>query len=238
MSRRSLFVLLLSFATMLLDPVRAVADEGPTAKQAYDRGVSAFKRGDEKGAAQEFARADALEPTPVALQAALDAAIEADDLALASVLLERSKRAPATPGLAASITAAHLAFRDRLTAPRAASSSSMSTPPDGGLPPIVAYGGIGLSTVLAGLTTYFAIRTSDTHDAFANAGCEQENRPPCATLRSDGESRQQFTNVGFVSTLIVGLATAIIGFGFTDWNASGPGSHDRRGAMGAPGLRF
>ncbi|MBX3219344.1 MAG: hypothetical protein KF795_02425 [Labilithrix sp.] len=83
------------------------------AKEAYDRGVEAHKRGELHDAAEEFARADALAPSAVALQAALDAAIEADDASLGAALLERSKRGPAPPALASSITAAHLKFRGR-----------------------------------------------------------------------------------------------------------------------------
>lgn len=84
------------------------------AKEAYDRGLEAHKRGDLTRAAEEFARADSLAPSAVALQAALDAAIEADDAALGAELLERSKREPAPPpALASSITAAHLKFNGR-----------------------------------------------------------------------------------------------------------------------------
>src|SRR5690606_20443007 len=45
-------------------------------------------------------------PSPVALMAALDAAVLADDPVLGAELLERSGRAPATPPLTASIDAA------------------------------------------------------------------------------------------------------------------------------------
>jgi len=83
------------------------------AKQAYDRGLEAHKKGDLKKAAEEFNKADTLAPSAVALQAALDAAIDADDVALGAELLERSKREPAPPGLASSITAAHMKFRGR-----------------------------------------------------------------------------------------------------------------------------
>lgn len=83
------------------------------AKEAYNRGLEAHKRGELKKAAEEFARADSLAPSAVALQAALDAAIDADDAVLGAELLERSKREPAPPSLASSITAAHLKFQGR-----------------------------------------------------------------------------------------------------------------------------
>lgn len=113
--RRALAVILLLAAALSL-PQRSLAETARSkerAKEAYDRGLAAHRRGDVGRAAEEFARADALAPSPVALQAALDAAIEADDVALGAELLDRSKRAPAPPALAASITAAHLKFKDR-----------------------------------------------------------------------------------------------------------------------------
>lgn len=83
------------------------------AREAYDRGVEAQKRGEAQRAAEEFARADAFVPNPAALQAALKAAVDADAVALGAELLERSKREPAPPGLASSISAAHAKFDGR-----------------------------------------------------------------------------------------------------------------------------
>ena len=83
------------------------------ARAAYDRGLEARKRGDMKRASEELAKADALVPNASALQAALDAAVEADDAALGEELVARSQREPASPALAASVTAAHLKFNGR-----------------------------------------------------------------------------------------------------------------------------
>jgi hypothetical protein len=83
------------------------------AKEAYERGVAASKKGDYEVAATEFARADTLAPSPIALQAALDAAVDADDPVLGSELVERSARAPATGALAASIAGAKKKFAGR-----------------------------------------------------------------------------------------------------------------------------
>lgn len=83
------------------------------AKEAYDRGSVAHKKGDFRKAAQEFARADAWAPSPVALQAALDASVEADDPALGSELIERSRRGPTPGGLGASVEAAKKKFNGR-----------------------------------------------------------------------------------------------------------------------------
>lgn len=105
----------LSGALFLLGAHAHAADDEKRAqaKEAYDRGVDAHKHGEMARAAKEFAAADALSPSPQALQAALDAAIAADDVALGAELLERAKREPATPGLASSITAATMKFDAR-----------------------------------------------------------------------------------------------------------------------------
>ena len=267
------------------------------AKEAYDRGLAAHKRGDLQRAAEEFARADSFAPSPVALQAALDAAIEADDAPLGAELLERSRREPAPPALAASVTAAHLKFNGRTgkvrvacpqgstcaaklddrpidvdkvvwartgphtivaqvdgkshtkqvevtpdqlveiapaanggsAAGRSASAETMPLTGDAdesprkrgrfrdGLPPIFFFGGVGLTVVLAGAATYFAIDTSNQHDEFEKAGCTRANFAPCAGLRSDGESSQSAANVMLALTGVAAVGTAIVGIAFTNW---------------------
>ena len=62
------------------------------AKEAYERGTAAHKRGDYPAAARAFAEADGALPSDVALGAALDAAMLADDAVLGSELIERSER--------------------------------------------------------------------------------------------------------------------------------------------------
>jgi hypothetical protein len=89
------------------------ADARARAKEAYDRGVDAHNKGDMQRAAHEFAKADALAPSAVALQAALDAAIEADDPALGGELLERSTREKPSGQLAASVGQAKTKFAGR-----------------------------------------------------------------------------------------------------------------------------
>ena len=112
--KRTLFgSFLVAVAMTVSMPALAQPGDKARAKEAYDRGLQAHKKGDLKKAAEEFARADSLAPSPIALQAALDATIEADDAPLGAELLERSRREPAPPGLAASITAAHLKFNGR-----------------------------------------------------------------------------------------------------------------------------
>lgn len=84
----------------------AFAQNKSAAKEAYNRGLEAHKKGDHQKAAEEFARADALAPSPVALQAAIDAAVDADDPVLGAELLERSTREPPGDALKASIDTA------------------------------------------------------------------------------------------------------------------------------------
>ena len=111
--RRSLVAVALA-GGLALAAGDARAQAGPAgpdtahAKEAYDRGVAAHERGDFSRAAREFAAADSLAPSSVALQAAIDAAVDADDPVIGGELLERSKRlaAPVNPKVARSIDAA------------------------------------------------------------------------------------------------------------------------------------
>ncbi|MDF2696624.1 MAG: hypothetical protein K0S65_5007, partial [Labilithrix sp.] len=298
MKRSLVFLFALSALAATTAPAFAAPLEKAQAKEAYDRGLEAHKHGDVQKAAEEFARADAFAPSAVALQAALDAAIEADDAPLGAELLERAKREPAPPGLAASITAAHLKWSgrtgrlrvgcpkgstcaakvddravviDRIVwartgqhtisvqvdgeaqtklvdlgpdqvlevmparggRPSVARVAPADTEPqaqpgqddaprarargEGGLPPIYFYVGAGLTVVLAGVTTYFAIGTANTHSSFEKAGCGRANFGPCNELRDDGESGQTATNVALALTAVTGIATAVVGVAFTNW---------------------
>lgn len=294
MKRTLIGSLLASVAITISSPAHAQPSDKARAKEAYDRGLEAHKRGDLERAAEEFARADAFAPSPIALQAALDAAIEADDAPLGAELLERSRREPAPPGLAASITAAHLKFNGRtgkvrVICPKSATCTAKlderpidvekvvwartgqhtvvsqidgksvkkvvdvgpdqlveispvkggtstrvaaddTTPPaeadEGprkrgrladGLPPIFFYGGLGLTVVLAGVTTYFMVDTSNKHSEFENAGCTRGNFAPCAGLQSDGESSQSTANVMLALTGVAAVGTAVVGVAFTNW---------------------
>lgn len=89
------------------------ASEKARAKEAYDRGVQAHKRGDFQAAARDFAEADSLAPSNIALQAALDASVDADDPALGGELIDRSRRTTPTGALAQSVEAARKKFTGR-----------------------------------------------------------------------------------------------------------------------------
>jgi len=73
------------------------------ARDAYERGTAAYKRGDFAGAAAAYAEADAIAPSDTALQAALDAAVKADDPSRGAELLERARTRPLAGALATSV---------------------------------------------------------------------------------------------------------------------------------------
>jgi hypothetical protein len=103
------------FATLLFAAIAHgdAATDKARAKEAYDRGTAAHQRGDFATAAAEYALADEIAPSPVALQAALDEAIKADDPGIGTELLERANRAPITGALEKSVNAARTAFAHR-----------------------------------------------------------------------------------------------------------------------------
>ncbi|HEY8039833.1 MAG TPA: hypothetical protein VIF15_08580 [Polyangiaceae bacterium] len=83
------------------------------AHQAYARGTAAFRRGDYATAAREYSAADALAPSPVALQAAIDAAVQADDPVLGTELVERARGSARTDALVTSMMTAQHKFAHR-----------------------------------------------------------------------------------------------------------------------------
>ena len=317
----------LLLALSLFSGAAAAQHEKALAKEAYDCGTQAHDRGDFRRAAEEYARADALAPSPVALQAALDAAVDADDPAIGAELLERAKRAPAKGALAASIEAAkkklggragrvHVAcpsgaqctstvdgaaidgakgawlkvgahalvvnvdgtpdsrtvdiragqdveivpIRTAAALPAPSASAPVasvpvapsappppSTPPPEAaapapappppeharddtahkpLPPIVFFVGAGLTVVLGGASTYFAVAAKGKHDDFTTAGCDRaDNGTSCSGLKSDGEGAQRNANIGFAATGVAAVATVVIGAFFTDWDRAARAGH-------------
>jgi len=125
-------------ATSLAEPPRAGAParrappDRAAARAAYDRGVAAHARGDLRRAARELATADALAPDPVTLGAALDATVDADDVALGAELLDRSQGRPSTPALRTSIEAARRHFAGRAPAATAATPEPSGTSANAG----------------------------------------------------------------------------------------------------------
>jgi hypothetical protein len=92
MSGRRRAVVALGWLALALaaSPARADDPDEIRARDAYDRGTSAYRRGDYARAATQYAFADSLAPSPVALRAALDAATLADDPVLGTELIDRA----------------------------------------------------------------------------------------------------------------------------------------------------
>jgi len=110
---RSLVVALLACASLAWSaPSRAQG--GVDAHDAYARGTSAFRRGDYATAAREYAAADALAPNPVALQAAIDATVLADDPVFGTTLLDRARGAARTDALLSTMLTAEHKFAHRV----------------------------------------------------------------------------------------------------------------------------
>ena len=105
--RRLLLILLFISAPALAQSARE------RAREAYDRGTAAHKRGDFVQAAADYALADEIAPSPVALRAAIDEAVRADDAALGMELCARAKRGAVEGDLAKSVAAARTKFQAR-----------------------------------------------------------------------------------------------------------------------------
>lgn len=298
-SRRAAHAALVLALIALASSSASAQGTNALAKEAYDRGTKAHERGEFKKAAEEFAKADALAPSPVALQAALDAAVEADDPVLGAELLERSKRAPAKGALTSSIDAATKKLAGRAgrvkvmcpanaqcfstidgvafdgakgiwtksgthalnikvdgaadtrtievhgaeqlevvaaanaagaTPPATpAGTAAVATPPPSSptvapgdderppLSPVVFWVGVGVTVVLGGATTLFAVRAANRHSEFEDAGCGKISTASCPDIKERGENAQRLANVGFAATGLIGVATIVAGAFFTDW---------------------
>jgi hypothetical protein len=94
-------------------PPGAPEPEVDRARAAYDRGVCAHALHDHAGAARAFAEADALAPAPASLEAALEAAMRADDALLGAELVDRAEGRATDPGVARSLLAARRRFAGR-----------------------------------------------------------------------------------------------------------------------------
>lgn len=89
------------------------ADE-KAAHDAYERGARAFGQGSYAVAATELARADELKPAPAALEAAMKAAILAEDPVLAMTLVDRAASRPSNDGVAAQVARAKDRFAHKV----------------------------------------------------------------------------------------------------------------------------
>jgi len=120
MDRHRLAAALITAATMLAAG-RAVAGDGASnhargphaAARLFEDAGAAEDRGDHAAAARLYAEADALSPNAVALQAALNAAIAADDAGIGMELAERAASRDGEAALATLASEARDRFRPR-----------------------------------------------------------------------------------------------------------------------------
>lgn len=85
------------------------------ARAAYDEGLAAHESGDEKTAARDFAKADAILPSNEALEAATASALRADDAILGMTLVERSSSRQLDARATETIERARRAFAPRVS---------------------------------------------------------------------------------------------------------------------------
>ena len=103
------------------------------------------------------------------------------------------------------------------------------------LPPLVFYGGLGLTTLLGGVTVW------STLDMRANPG-KDKVREDCAGASEscptyqDALSAQRRTNVLLISTGVVAVGTAVVGAVFTDWTDEAPPSREASKGVVVPSL--
>jgi len=116
--RGPIFAATLALASIIGGPRVARADDPRTLKEAsalFDGGVAANKRGEHREAALMFARADELVPDPTALEAALRAAILADEPVLGMKLVARAEgRRPLEGAVAVAVQDARTKFAGRV----------------------------------------------------------------------------------------------------------------------------
>jgi hypothetical protein len=83
-----------------------------------------------------------------------------------------------------------------------------------GLSPTWFWIGVGATTLLSGITLWSGLDTKARHDDYVNGGRNDDS------LRSDGESAQQRTNLLLAGTGIAAIVTASIGLFGVDFGSS------------------
>jgi hypothetical protein len=93
----------------------APSEDARAAREAFSHGTEAHARGDDAEAAAEFARADALKPNPIALEAGLKSAIMADRPDIGMTLVQRAEeRGAIAPSLSVWVETARKKFEQRV----------------------------------------------------------------------------------------------------------------------------
>lgn len=192
------------------------------ARAAYDRGAAASARGDHATAARELALADTIAPNRVALEAALTAALDADDAALGMELAARAEARGEGGSVAELAREARARFAGRAgpvtkaeaTPPAAAGAETAPRSPEGsGLSPAWFVAGLALTAAAGGGAIASGLDTKGRHDDFVAARCPEPGPTgECARLADEGSGAQARTNVLIGVTAALGAATAVLGF--------------------------
>lgn len=160
-------------------------DDRQRARAAYDEGTREYGRGEFAKAASSYARADALAPSPVALQAAIDACVKADDAVLGAELLERARSRNPNGALATSVRAAeaklaHRAGRVKATCPSACTATLDGNALDLGQARWVAVGAHTIAFSIDGRTESRAVDVAADADVLV-----EPSPPPTLYTRTD-----------------------------------------------------
>jgi hypothetical protein len=225
-------------------PAVAHADEtiADDARAAYDRGTAAHARGDYRAAASELAEADALAPNTIALKAALDEALLADDAELGMRLVERARRrAPGDATLAPSVRDAVTRFAARTgqvrvdCGSRRCSATIDARPMDPSLPAIVLAGSHHVTIEKDGVVTTKDVVVPGSHevDVVLPPPAPPPPSPP-RPLHSEGTSglpKGWFVAAAGATLVMGGLA---LGSGLDTANQHSTFATQGCGAAGAP----
>lgn len=104
----------MALSTTSATPARAdAATDRARARDAYDRATRAYDKGDYNTAAREYAEADLIAPTNASLEAALEAAIRADDPAQGQELVLRAATRTLDKSTTATVATARARFEGR-----------------------------------------------------------------------------------------------------------------------------
>jgi hypothetical protein len=164
----------------MLVATRSGAQENrAAARAAYEAGTLAYGRGDYAAAAARYAEADALLPSPVALQAAIDAAVKADDPLIGAELLDRARTRAVSGALQVTVDAAtaklgHRAGRVTATCASPCTVTLDGSPFDANRPRWVT---AGTHTIGFSVEGRFTSRSIDVA-ADADASVAPPDRPP------------------------------------------------------------
>jgi hypothetical protein len=142
-----------------------------------------------------------------------------------------SKRVQATRGGSGSLdfeappegTASSEPSPEQKPSPEQAEAERGTSPPRSGWSPAVFWTGVGLTAVLAGVTTWSGLDTQSNPGVDkVKQVCATNDDAGCLSLYNQGVSEQKRTNVLIGVTAGVGLATVLVGVLATDWGPAKP----------------